>query len=103
MHHRKSSAWRPWPGRPRPATPCLLAAAWLTLACQAVGTTAEPAAVASATPTADEAPTNLLLRPRVDLSLLTPESFAVASGLVGPEKIRRPWTEAVKRLPPLAN
>jgi hypothetical protein len=42
----------------------------------------------------------LLLRPRVDLSLMTAESFAVSSGLVGPAKIRRPWTEPVKALQP---
>lgn len=66
--------------------------------CLPISAAAEPA-----TPPAAAVPEkgpDLLLRPRVDLSWMTPESFAVSSGLVGPEKIRRPWTAAVKPLPP---
>ena len=42
----------------------------------------------------------LLLEPPLDLSKFTQEDFVAISGTVGLEKIRKPWTSAVKALPP---
>ena len=44
--------------------------------------------------------TGLLLQPPLDLSKLTTEEFVAFSSTIGPEKIRKKWTDAVTPLPP---
>src|SRR5689334_621605 len=44
--------------------------------------------------------TGLLLEPPLDLAWFTREKFIAESSTVGAEKINKPWTSAVVKLPP---
>ena len=69
---------------------------------------AEPAPKAAADKTAEPKPiappistnTGLLLEPPLDLSWFTHEKFVAEISNVGPEKIHKPWTSPVVKLPP---